>query len=546
MSKTKKNINHIFNIYRFERISQIRKNFHDWGFEISIKKYNLVLLIASLVIFISVTALANYLKVHIRANDFWVFVALLTIFRLISQSFSFYNQNKSYFILDQSKMLLMNKEFRVLRVFTKALESSVKSTIIYCYLILLPIYLGAMGALTPYVLYPLVLIPVLYFLVLNFLIFTISLSTFLLSKYMKLFFLKNSLYFVSYIITLVISFYIPYILLNVFLNSSFETMHLTNLIQGLRMRSMDDIFTTSIGAVGFIAIILLAIVNFFVVNRTYKILMKTDLLPYMDGFDSYHASYKVSPFTKSKKPFFIKDLLNLRRLNGWWWEHLGRTFIILACITGISIPLVDIFLSNNSFLYTLGFTILFSIYIYHILGDSLRMLLAVDQESKNLHLFTRKSISLWEVVSQKLKVYSLFVLLMTLLVFVYLLVITELNVLNTIFMLCVSLAFGLVSGIIQISTTALFPKINWEHYYELGQSKKAAFYNEVLNTALIVLFTLISTALFFVERQLSTDMVYAALSITVIFLFLTVACSYIFTMLFLKKIDFKEVFKEND
>ena len=206
------------------------------------------------------------------------------------------------------------------------------------------------------------------------------------------------------------AFFLPYSILSSLLNQENNILKLKSMMEGSIFQIND--FQHYLNADWTLLVILLAIglicCSLMIELWSYT-LNKIDLLPYTYNHTNFKPSYKVTPFYKKRNAFYVKDFLYLTRLNEWWWEHLGRTFIVLSILSGIAIPVIKVFLDTSSLLFVYSISVLFSILTYQILGDSLRILLAIDREAKNMHLFIHRKFTLWEIVVEKLKIYHRFV-----------------------------------------------------------------------------------------------------------------------------------------
>lgn len=539
----------IYSIYFYERKSNIRKLFDDWGLSISLQRLKFWLIMSAVILFSLIFVLSFYFKDNFNKTNVLSFSLLLLLANIMFQALSFYNNNKVYFLLDTNKTLFQNKEFRILRLISKFLEISIKSTLFYWILLFFPFYLGTLKSYEPAGVFALVIATFIYFLISLFTNILFSFFIFLFSKLFQSLIVSNILNFVVYIFTCVFLFLLPFTLLSKILKQDETLVKFKIIVEGSFFHTynlnhylkIDENFILPL----IVTLILGLLLNLLILTLWYYTLHKTDLLPYMNNKASFKPNYKRSPFAKNRHPFFVKDYIYLTRLNEWWWEHLGRTFAVLALISGISIPLIKIFLSSSSPLYFVSITILFSIYIYQIVGDSLRILLAIDHETKNMQLFINRKVTLWEIVSGKLKIYNIFVLTVTSLMVILSLFLIDVNPYRMLLIICISYTFGILCGIVQIATTALFPKKNWEHFYEIGDSKKAASYNDTLNTILIIVYSFIPISLYFTEEHFKTSFEPMAISITIILTFMTFLV-YKITKLYLLKFDLKEIVFNND
>ena len=105
-----------------------------------------------------------------------------------------------------------------------------------------------------------------------------------------------------------------------------------------------------------------------------------------------------------------------------------------------------------------------------------------------------------------------------------------------------SFSYGCVSGLIQISSTAIYPKLNWEYTYEIGESKKASSFNDYISQIITVLYFSTLLLLIIPEKlNLKIDETILLLAAVVIQCLISIIISVI-TILFLKKKTIKESF----
>lgn len=108
------------------------------------------------------------------------------------------------------------------------------------------------------------------------------------------------------------------------------------------------------------------------------------------------------------------------------------------------------------------------------------------------------------------------------------------------------LTYGGLSGLFQIFSTALYPRINWEHPYEIGESHKANFIESILNNGLTYLYTVFIGGLLIADQffglKLNTMVACILILILVAFFF----CAYAIVAAYTKQISVREVFLKND
>lgn len=536
-------------IYLYERKSSIRKLFDDWGFTISLTKVKVTLTLVALFLPTVIFILTFLGKNYINVEEFLSFAFLLLIVNLIFHSSGFYNRYKSYFLLDKSKAFQFYKNFRNLRLLSKIFAESIKHTLIYWCIIFLPFYVGMQNGYSWETVIMIILNTCIYLFGTIFFHLFFSYLLFLFSKAFQSVMINSLLSFLIFLFTCLILFWIPFSIISYLLKQEDYMTYFMNIINGSFLSQLDvnkyislEVNNFTINGAILCFVILASLMMILLWSFTLR---RTELLKYMNSQEKFRPRYKETPFFKKRSPFFVKDLIYLTRLNEWWWEHLGRTFTVLSFLTGVTLPIVHIFIASSSPLYFVSITVLCSIYIYQIVGDSLRILLAIDREAKNMNLFMHRSFTLWELVREKFKIYQYFIVVSTMFIFLITLLFTQLHPLKTLLVITLSYSFGFLTGLIQLSTTALFPKTNWEHVYEIGESHKASTYNDGLNTGLIIIFMAIPTVLYFTDKYISIPFSIMAISIIILLTLLTFI-GYLLTKLYLLKIDLREVFIKND
>lgn len=152
-------------------------------------------------------------------------------------------------------------------------------------------------------------------------------------------------------------------------------------------------------------------------------------------------------------------------------------------------PVVQHFIDSTSPLFFLSIITVFAFAIFQIVGESLKMILAIDTEAKNIHLLVYTKYTMWDIVKEKWYIYFIFTFLVTFFVVLLSSVFINVNIFLYALSITIMLTYGGLSGLFQIFSTALYPRINWEHPYEIGESHKANFIESILNNGLTYLYT---------------------------------------------------------
>lgn len=87
----------IYSIYFYERKSNIRKLFDDWGLSVSLKRLKFWFIMLAVILFSLIFILSFYFKDNFNKTNVFSFSLLLLIANIMFQALSFYNNNKVYF-----------------------------------------------------------------------------------------------------------------------------------------------------------------------------------------------------------------------------------------------------------------------------------------------------------------------------------------------------------------------------------------------------------------------------------------------------------------
>ncbi len=105
--------------------------------------------------------------------------------------------------------------------------------------------------------------------------------------------------------------------------------------------------------------------------------------------------------------------------------------------------------------------------------------------------------------------------------------------------------FGFLYSLVQISSTALYPKKNWEHMYEIGEAgkqRRITTYTDLSFSLCRFKSVAITSYFIYKKPELETMLIHSASGIFVLFTLL----NYGVMFLFLRRINMAERFANND
>ncbi|WP_111291549.1 hypothetical protein [Bacillus safensis] len=540
----------------YTNLTNIRKFLVDW----SINKYTPSQIMRIFVLMLVFLSFGLYIvafsvsKIIEGNQDLTSIINLAILYMLIItlyNSLNFFNKHQSVFFYDSRKSLLQIKDFRVIRVISTLYFNILKSSILLWCAFFTPVYLGVYTINMNFNPIFLIIYFPLFLCIYALLVMIITYIRFIISKlfYLKALNMLNSLVIFGILgcVSLLAPYYIISFLLNyknIFskVNEMIRTVSLLpdifNVYRNVFVETTINIWITA-GIALFLSIVFLHIL-------WVKTLNSWDLINYYDMKMGREVKYKKPLFAKHKNNFFQKDLLHILRANSWFIGHLGKTIIGVLFFVGAAIPFIDHYISKSSSIGIIAAVSACSFAVFQIVGDSLRMVLGVDGESKNLHLFINRNFTIWDLVREKWKVYCIFVLFISFISLIVLNFFLKVNLNTLILSLIIVITYGGLSGLFQISTTGLYPRINWEHEYEIGESHKASFLNNLLNNGITILYTFFIGALFILTEFVNVNLTINLVLILSFSLFVICVLVFMITVTFLKRVTIKEVFLDRD
>ncbi len=242
-------------------------------------------------------------------------------------------------------------------------------------------------------------------------------------------------------------------------------------------------------------------------------LKKMDLIPYMFLTNADFApKLKLYRNNKIFHAVFQKDLLFLSRIDGFYQE-LRQYDVFVHAVFRFCIPLLSHHFIGYSATAIVSAAVIIANFSYQLVGDALKTVLSVDGEIKNQHLFHRNIKHAWRLVFPKVCIYNLAALIYSFIITILITVFfPSSSRADDLLVYCVFM-FGFLYSLVQISSTALYPKKNWEHMYEIGEAGKAKTYNNLYGSFIFIVSLQISaiTSYFIYKKpELETMLIHSA------------------------------------
>lgn len=526
----------------FDLKNEYRKEGNDWGINIyKWPKIRFVLMVFFVIFLLSSSILLSNLYFHYSEQK-TLLLNLITIFivaTFLLDTLFYFTKNKTVFLEDGLKILNSQSEFRFVRVISNFTLSIAKKILFYILCIYIPVYLCTY---TLSISNLIISLKIVLFFTFSLFFFTSILSLVQFNIH-KIHFNKKSLKIfdlVRYIIIFIMSFIIPFILISTYTNKDF-LLELFKRMSSININTYSKIILNFFesGQLFYLLLTILFISSILTIYVWKKILFKKSLIIY----NEINKNDKdLSPFImRNQKVFFSKDCIHILRLDGWVLQYMIRGIIFILISSGIIIPIITKFLGSN-YSTNLGISIVLALSIYQIIGDSLKILFSVDGEKNQFYIMKIREMNLWNITKEKFLLYAFIILFISILVSLLSVsysgkLIFSLVTFNTI------LTYGLSYGIIQIASTALYPKLNWEHYYEIGQSKKGEKLSNIAYYGLSVYYFNTLGILLIPQKlglQINTNLLIICINLSYIFLCIIVIVSI---KLFLSKKIIEEVLR---
>ncbi|WP_142748224.1 hypothetical protein [Staphylococcus felis] len=247
-------------------------------------------------------------------------------------------------------------------------------------------------------------------------------------------------------------------------------------------------------------VILIAVFITYILLRIWKVTLKNHKLLVYSNI-SYLDQYSSASILNTRTLFFAKDILHIKRLNGWFLKYLKKSLLLVFIVAGIVIPIVTNYWEDKSYMM-LGIPIFLSITVFELIGDCFKSILSVDTEKNHIYIILRKK-NLWDLVKEKWFIYLFLTLTFSILIALLSLIYNN-NLLITFTTFMIVFSYGVIYGLIQIANTGLYPKLNWEYSYEIGQSEKAERLTQIAQYILSI-FYFNSILLIFLKETINID-----------------------------------------
>jgi len=279
------------------------------------------------------------------------------------------------------------------------------------------------------------------------------------------------------------------------------------------------------------------------------LLKRVDLIPFFPlNSKTYRAGIPLreqNGHGRIRRALYRKDVLLLRRIDDFLLGNLGNMLYLLAFAFGFGLP----FLSRLDRLpleaVVPPVSVILAGLIFQLAGDAVKTALAVDRESFNLHLFRPVFHRADLVIGEKWKVYSRFTLAVS---FFAALVFLAMAPQRLLLVFCVFLIFlctGALYSLIQLVSTALYPRPNWEFEHEIGESSKAKTYvNAYTMFVFVIHLQIASVASFLTTRPQFHDA--WVLAVSLLFFVLFALANFAVIMMVLRRIHLAGRFVNHD
>ncbi|WP_121643210.1 hypothetical protein [Bacillus vallismortis] len=543
-------------LIKYNTLSSFRKRKEDWGIpQLSNKLLSTIIisLLCFYFILLGCGVVFGTKLINLPVSAWGQFVLIAVSLEQLFWAAGFFKENHHAFLLDTRKVIHQLKKVRFLQLFSVFVSQALKKTIIIWYLFVFPVFLflstaGLSKSKTVIVF----LLGLVYFFFSLFLSMLFSYIGYVLTNiWSKLFYfkiMKGILFSLSLLVPLAVG-YAVYLLvfggytikdISGFMESpAFRNILMNTPYVFLAMRSHSVLVFAGV----FAGAVLLAVGLFKLWSATLK---KMDLIPYMHLTKAdYAPKLKLHSKNKIFHAVFQKDLLFLSRIDGFFIRNFGSMLYLFMLFLGFCIPLLSHHFTGYSTAAIVTASVIIANFSYQLVGDALKTVLSIDGEIKNQHLFHWNIKNAWQLVLPKVCIYNLAAFIYSFIISILITVFFPSSAALAIYLFIVFLCSGFLYSLVQISSTALYPKKNWEHLYEIGEAGKAKTYNN-LYSALIFIVSLqiaaITSYFIYKKPELETLIIHSSSSIFILFTLL----NYGVMFLFLRRINMAERFANND
>lgn len=537
-------------IVKYDFISTLRKKKEDWNIS-SVRNVVIGILLGGLYLLLMIISGGGaYLIIRlfeIKPADYFTVLLLFLSLEQVLWGLEFFKKHLKHFLLDINIFLHQIKAVRLQQVHALFFRESVKHTVIMWGGVALPMVLTLSLFFTPPAGFLRVLLGAFHYLLFSYIIS----SFFALFSFLGLHFFHRLLRnVISAMFILITSTVFPFTL---GYGAYLAFNHFQSLIQEMKQLISPSLtqwfpyvwlFVADWKSFFFaLAVALLASLLFYWLWE--GMLRRLDLIAYLEisapSASSYRNSFKES---SARSAIFEKDRLYLTRVNRSFIQNMSNMLFLLMLFIGFAVPFITETFDKYPLVSFLTTATIIALLTYQFLGDGLKMIVSADAEAKNIHIFLGNVQSLWDIVAPKLRLYTFFVItisLPTILIFSFL---TPFSIQVICYLVLLFFTSGLLHGIAQIASTALYPKLHWELVHEIGESGKASTYRNIYTLFLFVFyFQVVAISDFVLIRNGGAQWI---LWISDAIMLLVTALNYLVLKAFLQKIPLRERFVDHD
>ncbi|PGT62250.1 hypothetical protein COD86_22260 [Bacillus cereus] len=183
-----------------------------------------------------------------------------------------------------------------------------------------------------------------------------------------------------------------------------------------------------------------------------------------------------------------KDIKSLMRVSEMVRYRLLKMFYVIAFIIGGVIGVGVIWEKFNIGYWGVIFiSIILSKLFCSFLGEGLLPITSIDSEKNNINLFLHRGVQPQKLFWSKLVLHVCCLLVFNIGFIIIALPFFTFSVSIIITCICLISIFSITYGCIQVGVTAIYPKFDWEHYFEIGRSRRAVWLGNILSTIYLML-----------------------------------------------------------
>lgn len=549
-------VKRIISLIKHNSLSSIRKMKDDWNLETVGRRTWYSIGIALLLVYLCLLTLVVMLGtrfIELPLNTWSQFILIAIFLEQLLWTMDFFKKNKKIFLLDTRKFIHQLEEVRFLQLFSAFVLKSVIKSICVWYLFVFPVFI-ILFAIQQTTVHPL------FIFLIGFIYFTFTCLFAMLFSYIPYIMnhvwrqlshskiISSVLFVISLTVPLLMGYGVYYVLsdgnmvqnIKYFLASPLFKQIFTCTPYVWIANHEHDMLTAFLSfTVGIFVIMIL----FYIWSATLK---RLDLIPYTGISDVTRApKIRLNDQSKIFRAIFQKDILFLLRIHGFFARNFGNMLYALMVFLGFGIPFIQNQFSTYPEIAIVSFSVLIAHFTYLLVGDALKMVLSVDGELKNQHLFQPNIKNAWQMVMPKISIYNLIVLLFSVFMSVLLAFLFKCSVPLIICLFVMFATSGFLYGLVYISSTALYPKKNWEHDYEIGESGKAQTFTHLYSGFIFIVslqITGVTAYMMYTKSEIQTTVLNTASAGFILFTLL----NYVIMFFYLKKINLFERIANHD